>query len=115
MPPTGSRVSAMKRIAPGVFAALVCGLAIWACGDDDNGNLSGLDAGLDAPVVNVEGGADTGGGDAGDVNIVIPQLTAPVQAVYDEYGFLHVSGKTDEDVFATVGYFHAANRFFFMD
>lgn len=109
------RTGRRARCASGLLAALVCGLSIWACGDDDDATPVGPDAGPDAPVVNAESGAETGGGDGGDVNIVIPQLTAPVQAVYDEYGFLHVSGKTDDDVFATVGYFHAANRFFFMD
>lgn len=91
-------------------------LAVAGC-TDDNG------AGTPAPVA--EGGSDTGVTpiDAGTdtstpgtgVDLHIPGLTAPVHAVYDEFGFLHISGKTDEDAFAAVGYFHAANRFFFMD
>jgi penicillin amidase len=47
--------------------------------------------------------------------LTIPGLSAPVRAAYDEYGFLHISGHSDEDAFAALGYFHAANRFFLMD
>ena len=45
----------------------------------------------------------------------IPGLTAPVHAVYDENGLLHLSCAADNDCYAALGYFHAQNRFFFMD
>ena len=97
-----------------VLAAVIAATPLWACGDDTEVNPApGLDGGDSGPVTTNEGGTE-GGPEAG-LTINIPNLTAPVHAVYDEFGFLHVSGKTDDDVFATVGYFHAANRFFFMD
>jgi penicillin amidase len=71
------------------------------------------EGGIDTGVPAVDSGADTA--TTGGTDLHIPGLTAPVHAVYDEFGFLHISGKTDEDAFAAVGYFHAANRFFFMD
>jgi penicillin amidase len=82
------------------------------------------DAGADGAVLG-DGSAGSGdAGDAGDAGLVIqgtagaitiPGLTAPVSVSYDANGFLHISAKTDNDAFATLGYFHAANRFFFMD
>lgn len=45
----------------------------------------------------------------------IPGLSGPVQAVYDAHGILHITCQTDDDCIAAMGYFHAANRFFFMD
>ncbi len=104
-------------LARGVLGAVIAAaplLGAAGCGDDVQVNpISMLDGGDSGPVVNNEGGTDAGP-EAG-LTVNIPNLTAPVHAVYDEFGFLHVSGKTDDDVFATVGYFHAANRFFFMD
>jgi penicillin amidase len=47
--------------------------------------------------------------------VSIPGLSDKVQAVYDEHGILHLTSKTDQDGFAALGYFHAQNRFFFMD
>ena len=108
----------MKPRLPYVLGMALGSMAL-GCGDDD-----GLDA-VTPPKVIVEAGPGSdAGGDAGrtdsgvggpNVDLHIPGLTASVRAVYDEFGFLHVSGKTDEDAFAAVGYFHAANRFFFMD
>lgn len=49
------------------------------------------------------------------MGVSIPGLAGPVTAVSDENGLLHLSCTTDEDCFATLGYFHAQNRFFFMD
>jgi penicillin amidase len=95
--------------------ALGSTVLIGAC-DDTASNTSPPVAdggGFDTGVA-TDGGADTGVPGAA-VDVHIPGLTAPVRAIYDEYGFLHISGKTDEDAFAAVGYFHAANRFFFMD
>jgi penicillin amidase len=108
--------SAKHSARHAALVALVAAAPLWACGDDTEVNPApGLDGGggETGPVVTDEGGTD-GGSDSG-MSVHIPSLTAPVHAVYDEYGFLHISGKTDDDVFATVGYFHAANRFFFMD
>jgi penicillin amidase len=47
--------------------------------------------------------------------VQIPGLSGEVSAVYDEHGFLHLTCATDDDCSAAMGYFHAANRFFFMD
>jgi penicillin G amidase len=68
---------------------------------------------------------DTSGATTDDTNadtdtvtpdeLVIPGLSAPVQAVYDANGILHLTCQTDADCMAALGYFHAANRFFFMD
>ena len=64
------------------------------------------------------GGDSAGGGGSGGGSVAGPQiagLSGPVQAVYDDTGILHLSCGTDEDCFASLGYFHAANRFVFMD
>lgn len=99
-------------MALGALAPLALG-----CGDDESNATTPVadsgGGGVDTGVPVADGGADTGTPSGTDLHI--PGLTAPVHAVYDEFGFLHVSGKTDEDAFAAVGYFHAANRFFFMD
>lgn len=58
------------------------------------------------------GGGGAGGGSSG---VEIPGLSAGVHAVYDQNGILHLSCAADDDCFATLGYFHASNRFFFMD
>lgn len=55
----------------------------------------------------------TGMGGSGGVHIA--GLAGPVDAVYDPNGLLHLSCTTDEDCYAALGYFHAANRMFFMD
>jgi penicillin amidase len=103
-----------SRFALGVVIASAPIVGSTACGDDTQINpVDGGGAGETGPVPTSEGGTEAGP-EAG-LTVNIPSLTAPVHAVYDEFGFLHVSGKTDDDVFATVGYFHAANRFFFMD
>jgi penicillin amidase len=101
--------------APLLFGAAAPLLGAAGCGDDVQVNpISTLDGGDAGPGMTNDGGGGEAGPEAG-LTVNIPNLTAPVHAVYDEFGFLHVSGKTDDDVFATVGYFHAANRFFFMD
>jgi penicillin amidase len=93
----------------------ICSGAVGCANGDDSGpsnttrNTGGGDGGTQV--------GDSGGGGTitptGPVHI--GGLTAPVRAVYDEFGFLHINAKTDEDAFATLAYFHAANRFFFMD
>lgn len=47
--------------------------------------------------------------------ITIPGLSGPIEARYDDNGILHLTCQTDADCMAALGYFHAANRFFFMD
>ena len=63
--------------------------------------------------------ADTTATDTGDATeeilLSIDGLSAPVTAVYDEHGVLHLTCQTDADCSAALGYFHAANRFFLMD
>jgi penicillin amidase len=98
-----------------VLGVALASVVLGACTDDNAASSSGT-----PPVSSFEAGfPDTGTPDGSPVvagvDVHIPGLSAPVRAVYDEYGFLHISGKTDEDAFAALGYFHAANRFFFMD
>ncbi len=94
-----------------VSSVLVLGLAsIAACGGEvpipkGGGGGGGAQGGA--------GGAGTGGNGPGGVQI--PGLTAAVEAKYDSNGILHLSCTTDDDCYATLGYFHAQNRFFFMD
>ncbi len=108
-----SRVSRVLLVSLVVSAPL---FVAPACSDDTNVNPApSADGGGDATMVTPEGGSEAGSDGGTSLSVHIPSLSAPVKAVYDEFGFLHVSGKTDDDVFATVGYFHAANRFFFMD
>ena len=105
-----------RSLSKSVLGMALCSVVIAACTDDNNNAVTPTpiaEAGVDTGVA-VDGGSDTSVPGTG-VDLHIPGLTAPVHAVYDEFGFLHVSGKTDEDAFAAVGYFHAANRFFFMD
>jgi penicillin amidase len=62
------------------------------------------------------GGQGGGGGTGGAADgLFIDGLSAPVSVVYDEYGIPHITGQTDEDCIAALGYIHAANRFFVMD
>lgn len=84
-----------------VAAALTTGAS---CSDDETSVIVPPDGGADLP--------DTGAPSSGPS---IPGLTAPVRVEYDEFGLAHIRGKTDADVFAALGYTHAANRFFFMD
>lgn len=69
-------------------------------------------AGGAAGVAGSGGGAGSAGGTSG---VQIPGMTSEVAAVYDEFGFLHLTCGNDNDCFAAMGYFHASNRFFFMD
>ncbi|MCS6900957.1 MAG: penicillin acylase family protein [Myxococcales bacterium] len=78
------------------------------------------DNGEDRAPIATAGGAGGSGGAAGGAgsgaeNVQIPGLSGEVSAVYDEHGFLHLTCATDDDCSAAMGYFHAANRFFFMD
>src|SRR3954453_10082728 len=90
----------------------LCSAAVAGCAHgDDTQAASSTNGVTDAGTVGDSGSG--GGAAAGTVHVA--GLTAPVRAVYDEFGFLHISATTDEDAFATLGYFHSANRFFFMD
>ncbi len=94
-----------------IGALLVLGSAsVAACGDDET-STGGGGTGAGAGGV---GGAGGSGGSA-PTGVLIPGLSAPVNAVYDQNGILHLTCAADDDCFATLGYFHAQNRFFFMD
>ncbi|MBL8743660.1 MAG: penicillin acylase family protein, partial [Myxococcales bacterium] len=80
------------------LSALVC-----ACGEDPSAQGGGAV------------GGSGGGGGHGTGGVTIPELTAPVDALYDDVGILHLRCATDVDCYAALGYFHAQNRFFFMD
>lgn len=92
-----------------LFGATVLVSAIASCGDDDAVPPT------TPPTTGGAGGEGGTGGVGGDAGIQIPGLSGPVDAVYDEHGLLHLSCATDDDCFAALGYFHAQNRFFFMD
>ncbi len=93
-------------------SVLLVGLTLGAgCGDDD-GAPGGAGGGATTTVAT---GPGAGGGGADPGGVQIPGLSAPVQAAYDESGILHLTCATNEDCYAALGYFHAANRFFFMD
>jgi penicillin amidase len=98
------------------FLACSALVALPACSDDDK--PAPADSGPDSSS---DGSADGAGADATPdgppppPDVRIPNLSAPVKAVYDEHGILHLGCKTDDDCVAALGYFHAANRFFFMD
>ena len=85
-----------------------------ACGDEKKGSSSAADG--SAPM-----DAATAAGDAGDdagtaaPGIVVPGLSAPVQARFDQHGVLHLTCRTDADCIAAQGYFHGAHRFLQMD
>ena len=93
----------------GSFSKWVSVLAIglWAgCGDD--GGPGGAGGG---------GGTGGDGGTGGSVmaDIEIAGLSAPVSAHFDTNGVLNAECETDEDCAATLGYFHARDRFVQMD
>jgi penicillin amidase len=76
------------------------------CGDDGATTGAGGSGGA--------GGQGQGGGTATD-GVRIDGLSGEVKAVYDEHGLLHLGCASDDDCYAALGYFHAQNRFFFMD
>ncbi|WP_169928128.1 penicillin acylase family protein [Labilithrix luteola] len=92
----------MKHVC---YLALAATFSIFAACADDDSDMP--------PPPATDGGVDAGT-DAGP-SVQIQGLTAPVHVEYDEFGFPHLHGKTDADVFAALGYTHAANRFFLMD
>ncbi len=96
----------MSRVFPAWAWVLgVLPLAV-GCGDDSVVGAGGSGA---------AGGGGGGGAGGGVEGVSIPGLSAPITASYDSSGFLHLSCAEDNDCFAALGYFHAQNRFFFMD
>jgi penicillin amidase len=95
---------ALHLLAP-LAASILC---VAACSDEDV-NPAGTGSG----AAGAAGGA--GGTGGGATAVEIPGLSGPVQAVYDEHGLLHLTCAADDDCYAALGYFHSANRFFFMD
>lgn len=95
----------MKTLRRRLVTALFCSLALPGVATSCNDPLP-----EDASSTSSAGGS--GGGDAG---VTIADLGAPVDAAYDEHGILHLGCASDDDCFAALGYFHAQNRFFFMD
>src|SRR5271169_3617477 len=83
------------------FSLLACA-ALAACGGNKGATGSG-------------GQHSDGGPGGASAGVSIPGLSAQVTATYDANGLLHLSCATDDDCFAALGYFHAYNRFFFMD
>ncbi|WP_437587674.1 penicillin acylase family protein [Sorangium sp. So ce1000] len=110
----------MTRMAD--FGSLALGLVLAAsaaaisCGDDDREAPSSAAGGEGGGGATGGGGAAGGGaGGAGADGVAIPELDGHVRAVTDELGVLHLECASDNDCFAALGYFHAQNRFFFMD
>lgn len=88
---------------------LLSSLVVLAgCGDDTAAQGGAGGTGSGAGGAGGEGGAPAEG-------VRIDGLSAEVHAAYDEYGLLHLTCAADDDCYAALGYFHAQNRFFFMD
>jgi len=94
----------------GIFLSAVIASAFSGCSDEETTTGTG-----GAGATSTSGTGGTGGTGGATSGIQIAGQTAPVGAIYDESGLLHLACSTDEDCFAALGYFHAANRFFFMD
>lgn len=98
------------------MGAVVASFAGAGCGGDDTDpQAQGTGGASASSSAQGPGGANgaTGGGQPEGVSI--PELGAPVIAAYDEHGLLHLTCEADDDCYAALGYFHASNRFFFMD
>src|SRR5262249_8110217 len=91
------------------FAMGLLGLGLCAasCGDETSPETT--------PGSTSAASSTGAGGAGGGSQIAIPGLSAPVTVVADPNGLLHLTCATDDDCFAALGYFHAANRMFFMD
>ncbi len=101
-----------SRAALGIAIASLSGLALGACGDDSTTSSGTGASGGGGATGN---GGSGGGGGGVPAGVSIPGLSAPITAAYDSDGILHLTCSTDDDCFAALGYFHASNRFFFMD
>jgi penicillin amidase len=105
-----------SHVSRRILCVTIAATTLGGCGNHDGTLVLPPDGGMSLPPP--DGGMSLALPDGGfqpPSAPHIPGLSAPVRAVYDEFGFLHISGKTDADAFAAVGYFHAANRFFLMD
>ncbi len=109
-------------LARAPLASAFLALAAAACGDDTEattGSGGGPTSGSSTQVASssTTAGPGTGGGAGGEAptGITIPDLEGSITATYDQLGVLHLDCKEDDDCFAALGYFHAQNRFFFMD
>ena len=92
-----------------LFAAFGTG-ATGGCSDDGDAGTTGSGTGGSG-----SGGSGSGGSAGNDGGVAIGGLSGAVDATYDENGILHLACTSDDDCFAALGYFHAQNRFFFMD
>ena len=92
------------RFLGAIGSALLLAVVAASCTDDPV-----------PPAASAAAGGAGGAGGAAPSGITIPGLDGPVTATYDENGLLHLACESDNDCFAALGYFHASNRFFFMD
>lgn len=104
-----------RHLAPLLVLSLAALAGSASCDDpEESGASSGVaGAGGSGGGAGAAGSAGQAGGAAEGVQI--PGLQGEVSATYDEHGFLHLTCANDDDCSAAMGYFHAANRFFFMD
>ncbi|HMR73910.1 MAG TPA: penicillin acylase family protein [Polyangiaceae bacterium] len=92
-----------------VFGLVTAVAALLGCGDDE--------ATKGSPGGGGQGGAGAAGGagGAGVPGVQIDGLSAPVNAYLDDRGMLSVDCQTNADCIASLGYFHARDRFVQMD
>ncbi len=103
---------ASARLWGSLGATIVLVGVFGACGKEDvNPTPTGGGGSGTTSSTSSSGGA----GGMAPSGVTIPGLSGPVTAVYDENGLLHLSCQSDDDCYAALGYFHAQNRFFFMD
>lgn len=110
--------SLRPRIAP---CLLALGL-VAACGDDDESptgasTSSTTTTGTGSTTSTSSSGGGGGGGEGGGTpaGIAIPGMEGAVTVTVDQHGVHHLACEVDDDCFAALGWFHAQNRFFFMD
>ncbi|NUP05442.1 MAG: penicillin acylase family protein [Polyangiaceae bacterium] len=106
-------MSYATRSSMRALGLLIGTLAVTAACGDDTEDLGGGGSGGGTGGTGNAGGS--GGGGGGSEGLSIPGLDGEVTAVYDEHGILHLTCASDDDCYAALGYFHAQNRFFFMD
>lgn len=114
-----SQLRPRLRFAPAVIVAGLAAASPGGCSDEGEEEPStaatataATTGATTAPASSSSGGEGGGGGASG---ITIPDLEGEVTAVTDEHGVLHLQCAADDDCFAALGWFHAQNRFFFMD
>ena len=87
-----------------ILASMACVLAPLGCGDGES-----------PAEVASSGGAGGQAGAGGAVGVQISGLSAPVEVSFDDRGIPSMSCQTNADCIATLGYFHARDRFVQMD